>query len=177
MIYICNLQEQLIAVHLSGIIDMDYLKKCDAANCKVLVSFWSIRYKVEPGCVNLCERHSKIFKCRTVSYFMSWYLWCYIFRCRMCLWPYSECIYTPGRLKKSAWPQRESNLRPLVCWSNALPTELKVKISHTRTDLTPCWTWAQLAERSTLTNKRSQVRSPPCSGRFFSLPGVDIHSE
>ncbi|CAB4025630.1 Hypothetical predicted protein [Paramuricea clavata] len=30
------MQEQLVAVHLSGIIDMDYLKKCDATNCKVL---------------------------------------------------------------------------------------------------------------------------------------------
>ena len=27
-------------VHLSGIIDMDYLKKCDATNCKVLVCFF-----------------------------------------------------------------------------------------------------------------------------------------
>jgi hypothetical protein len=33
------MQEQLVAVHLSGIIDMDYLKKCDATNCKVLVGF------------------------------------------------------------------------------------------------------------------------------------------
>ena len=29
-------EEQLVTVHLSGIIDMDYLKKCDASNCKVL---------------------------------------------------------------------------------------------------------------------------------------------
>ena len=36
-----------MVVHLSGIIDMDYLKKCDATNCKVLVSliylFWQNR--------------------------------------------------------------------------------------------------------------------------------------
>ena len=30
----------MAVVHLSGIIDMDYLKKCDATNCKVLVCFF-----------------------------------------------------------------------------------------------------------------------------------------
>ncbi|XP_028410793.1 general transcription factor 3C polypeptide 6-like [Dendronephthya gigantea] len=29
-------EEQLVVVHLSGIIDNEYLKKCNAANCKVL---------------------------------------------------------------------------------------------------------------------------------------------
>ena len=27
------------------------------------------------------------------------FLWCYVLRCRMCLWCYSECISTPGKLK------------------------------------------------------------------------------
>ncbi len=26
------------------------------------------------------------------------YLWCYVMGCRMCLWCYSECIYTLGKL-------------------------------------------------------------------------------
>ncbi|XP_046840379.1 general transcription factor 3C polypeptide 6-like isoform X2 [Xenia sp. Carnegie-2017] len=29
-------EEQLVVVHLSGIIDTDYLKKCDPSNCKIL---------------------------------------------------------------------------------------------------------------------------------------------
>jgi hypothetical protein len=32
-----------------------------------------------------------------------------------CLWCYSECISTPGKLEKYAWPRWESNLRPLGC--------------------------------------------------------------
>ena len=33
----CLTQEQLVVVHLSGIIDTEYLKKCDPTNCKILV--------------------------------------------------------------------------------------------------------------------------------------------
>ena len=33
----CLTQEQLVVVHLSGIIDTEYLKKCDSTNCKILV--------------------------------------------------------------------------------------------------------------------------------------------
>ena len=28
---------------------------------------------------------------------------------------YSECISTPGKLEKYAWPRWDSNLRPLEC--------------------------------------------------------------
>jgi hypothetical protein len=44
-----------------------------------------------------------------------WYLlcWCYVLRWIRCLWYYSECISTPGRLEKYACPRWESNLRPL----------------------------------------------------------------
>ena len=31
----------------------------------------------------------------------------------MLVWCYSECIYTPSRLEKYAWPRWDSNLRPL----------------------------------------------------------------
>ena len=34
-----------------------------------------------------------------------------------CLWCYSECISTPGKLEKYAWPRWESNLRPLEYYS------------------------------------------------------------
>jgi hypothetical protein len=30
-----------------------------------------------------------------------------------CLWCYSVCISTPGKLEKYAWPRWESNIRPL----------------------------------------------------------------
>ena len=35
----------------------------------------------------------------------------------------SECISTPGKLEKHAWPQWESNLRPLEHQPNAPPNE------------------------------------------------------
>jgi hypothetical protein len=36
-----------------------------------------------------------------------WYLlcWCIVLRWIRCLWCYSECISTPGRLEKYTWPQ------------------------------------------------------------------------
>ena len=39
--------------------------------------------------------------------------WCCVLRWIWCLWCYSECISTPGKLEKYAWPRWESNLRPL----------------------------------------------------------------
>ena len=31
--------------------------------------------------------------------------WCYLLRWIWCLWCFSECISTPGKLEKYAWPQ------------------------------------------------------------------------
>jgi hypothetical protein len=36
------------------------------------------------------------------------------FRWIWCLWCYSECISTPGKLEKYAWPRWESDLTPLI---------------------------------------------------------------
>ena len=41
---------------------------------------------------------------------------------------YSECISTPGKREKYAWPRWDSNLRPLECEPNALPTELRGQV-------------------------------------------------
>ena len=41
-----------------------------------------------------------------------------------------ECISTPGKLERYAWPRWESNLRPLEYWPNALPTELRDQLSY-----------------------------------------------
>ena len=45
-----------------------------------------------------------------------------------CLLCYSECISTPDKLEKYAWPRWESNLRPLEYQPNALPTELRGQV-------------------------------------------------
>jgi hypothetical protein len=37
-----------------------------------------------------------------VFFFMCW---CYLLRWIWCLWCFSECISTPGKLEKYAWPQ------------------------------------------------------------------------
>jgi hypothetical protein len=41
---------------------------------------------------------------------------------RECLWCYSECISTPGRVEKYAWPRWESNLWPLEYVTGSIPT-------------------------------------------------------
>jgi hypothetical protein len=42
-----------------------------------------------------------------------WYFlcWCNVLRWIWCLWCYSECKSTPGKLEKYAWPRWESNLQ------------------------------------------------------------------
>jgi hypothetical protein len=64
-----------------------------------------------------------------------WYLLCLcnVLRWIRCLWCYSECISTPGRLEKYAWPRQIS--RSLDCTDNK-GTRVSSEISHTRTDLT-----------------------------------------
>jgi hypothetical protein len=39
--------------------------------------------------------------------------------CRPCLWCYSECIATPGKLEKYVWARWESNLRPVTYLSQS----------------------------------------------------------
>ena len=58
-------------------------------------------------------------------------------------------------LKNNAWPRWDSNLGPLECQPNALPTELRGQAGS------------------------SKGRMNPTVARhyFSSLPGVDIHSE
>jgi hypothetical protein len=48
-----------------------------------------------------------------MSLIMIFLCWCNVLRWIRCLWCYSECISTPGKLEKYAWPRWESNLRPL----------------------------------------------------------------
>jgi hypothetical protein len=59
--------------------------------------------------------------------------WRYVLRWKWCLWCFSECISTPGKLEKYAWP-RKKKLRLLDC-IDIEGTRLSSEISHTRTDL------------------------------------------
>ncbi len=66
-----------------------------------------------------------------ISMFLIWYeFYCCVMysgvECIVCC--YSECISHTRQAEKSAWPRWESNPRPLVCQSNALPTELRGQV-------------------------------------------------
>jgi hypothetical protein len=49
------------------------------------------------------------------DFFLCWF---YVLRWIWCLWCYSECISTPGKLEKYVWPRWESNLRLAQCSAN-----------------------------------------------------------
>jgi hypothetical protein len=71
---------------------------------------WSC-YTYKPGSIWIMQIIKNLYTvaCMTLIFFCVGVM--YILRWIWRLWCYSECISTPGKLEKYAWPRWESNLR------------------------------------------------------------------
>ena len=76
----------------------------------------------------------------------------------MCLSCYSECIFTPDKLKNQ--PDHGGNRTRGLWFANPMLCQLSYEVKSVRV--------CDISELRLVS---------PWSGRFFSLPGVDIHSE
>ena len=88
------------------------------------------------------------------------------------LWNGREMMFVMllwGKLK-FAWPRWQSNPRSSH-WYRRNYTQFQNITNSNRLDLV-----SQLVEHW-IVSQRSRVRFPPWSGKLFSLPGVDAHSE
>ena len=79
--------------------------------------YWRILFLVPRTSLHALQN---CFPVLTVKY--SFFCVSNVLRWIWCLWCYSKCISTPGKLEKYAWLRWESNLRPLEYQPNALPT-------------------------------------------------------
>ena len=57
-------------------------------------------------------------------------LWCYVLTCRMCLWCYSECIYTPGKLKNL--PDHSGNRTRDLWFASRMLCQLSYEVKSVR---------------------------------------------